>query len=93
MTIQEIMHQAVTVAYHILNFWGAIVLALSSQCGFISGDTGPIVSENAWWQCSTLVSWLNLRTHPRCSLGVQTWRMDESSSQRHSLAALSPRTF
>ena len=64
------------------------MLALSSQCGFITGDTGPIVSENAWWQCSTLVSWLNLRTHPRGSFGVLTWRIGESSSQRHSLAAL-----
>jgi len=56
MTIQEIMHQAVVGEYFILNFVGVLALALSSQCGFIAGDTGPIVSENAWWQCSALVS-------------------------------------
>jgi len=56
MTIQELIHQVVAEEYFILNFVKALALALSSQCGFIAGDTGPIVSENAWWQRSALVS-------------------------------------
>jgi len=45
---------------HLLHFLGVMVLAPSSQCGFIAGDTGPIVSESPWRQCITIVGWLLL---------------------------------